>query len=97
MYTHGHSDHIGGSQYLSDIPNLEIIALADVATFLREKNDPRRLVPTKTFEGAYVLKKGNKEIYLSNHMNFHSTEGDLFVSVPNDKFLMVIDVLVWRR
>lgn len=93
VYTHGHSDHIGGSQYLKNIDNLEIIALNDVADFMREQKDPRRLVPTITFNGAYVLKKGDKEIFLLNHMNYHSNEGDLFVSVPADKFLMVIDVL----
>lgn len=93
VYTHGHSDHIGGSQYLKDIKNLEIIALKDVADFIREQKDLRRLVPTVSFNGAYVLKKGDKEIFLSNHMNYHSNEGDLFVSVPKDKFLMVIDVL----
>jgi hypothetical protein len=60
---------------------------------LREQNDPRRLIPNRTFEGALVLKKGDKQIHLSNHMNYHSNEGDLFVSVPQDKFLMVIDVL----
>lgn len=93
VYTHGHSDHIGGSQYLKNINNLEIIALNGVAEFLRERNDSRRLIPNRTFEGALVLKKGDKQIHLSNHMNYHSNEGDLFVSVPQDKFLMVIDVL----
>lgn len=93
VYTHGHSDHIGGSQHLSGIEGLEIISLAGVAEFLREQNDPRRLVPNRTFQGALVLKKGDKQIHLSNHMNYHSNEGDLFVSLPNDKFLMVIDVL----
>lgn len=93
VYTHGHSDHIGGSKYLANIENLEIISLTKVADFLREQNDPRRLIPNRSFEGALVLKKGNKQIYLSNHMNYHSNEGDLFVSVPEDKFLMVIDVL----
>jgi glyoxylase-like metal-dependent hydrolase (beta-lactamase superfamily II) len=93
VYTHGHSDHIGGSQHLSNIKDLEIISLTGVADFLREQNDSRRLIPNRTFEGALVLKKGNKQIHLSNHMNYHSNEGDLFVSVPQDKFLMVIDVL----
>lgn len=93
VYTHGHSDHIGGSQYLKNINNLEIIALKDVTDFIREQKDARRLVPNLSFNGAYVFKKGDKEIFLSNHMNYHSNEGDLFVSVPQDKFLMVIDVL----
>jgi len=93
VYTHGHSDHIGGSQYLVNIKDLEIIALTSVRDFLRDQNDPRRLVPNTSFDGAYVLKKGDKQIHLSNHMNYHSNSGDLFVYVPNDDFLMVIDVL----
>lgn len=93
IYTHGHTDHIGGSEHLKNIPNLEIIALEGVADFLREKNDPKRLPPTKTFAGAYVLRKGNKQIDLSNPLNFHSNEGDLFVSIAEEKFLMVVDVL----
>ena len=93
IYTHAHIDHIGGSHHLKDIPNLEIIALDGVATFLREQNDPERLLPTRTFAGAYVLRKGDKQIDLTNPLNFHSDEGDLFVSIAKDKFLMVIDVL----
>lgn len=93
VYSHGHSDHIGGSNHLSDVSGLEIIALSKTAEFLREQKDPRRLIPTKTFEGAYVLKKGNTVVHLNNHMNYHSPEGDLFISVPGEKFLMVIDVL----
>ena len=93
VYTHGHSDHIGGSQHVRDINDLEIISLTEVANFLSEQNDPRRLIPNKTFEGAFALKKGDKEILLSNNLNYHSNEGDLFVYIPKDKFLMVIDVL----
>ena len=93
VYTHGHTDHIGGSKFLKDIENLEIIALESTASFLRLKNDPRRLVPTKTFTGAYVISKGDKQIHLSHHSNYHSNEGDLFVAIAKDKCLMVIDVL----
>lgn len=93
VYSHGHIDHIGGSQYLKNIKNLEIIALKGTADFLKEKNDPKRLVPTKSFAGSYTLKKGDKEIFLSSPLNYHSNEGDLFVSIPKDKFLMVVDVL----
>jgi glyoxylase-like metal-dependent hydrolase (beta-lactamase superfamily II) len=93
IYTHAHIDHIGGSGHLKNIPNLEIIALEGVADFLREQNDPKRLLPTKTFAGAYVLRKGDKQIDLSNPLNYHSDEGDVFVSIAKDKFLMVVDVL----
>ncbi|TAI47467.1 MBL fold metallo-hydrolase [Flagellimonas allohymeniacidonis] len=93
IYSHGHSDHIGGSQHLSNIKNLEIISLTGTEAFLREQNDPRRLIPNKTFEGAFILKKGNTRIHLNNHMNHHSPEGDLFISIPEQQFLMVIDVL----
>ncbi|MDX1478841.1 MAG: MBL fold metallo-hydrolase [Saprospiraceae bacterium] len=93
IYSHGHSDHIGGAQHLADIQDLNIIALTPTAHFLREQQDPRRLIPTQTFEGAYVHKTGDLAIHLSNHMNYHSPEGDLFVSIPSERFLMVIDVL----
>jgi len=94
IYTHGHIDHIGGSKHLKDIKNLEIIALEETASLLATRNDPRRLVPTKTFNGAYVLTKGDKQIHLSNHLNFHSDDGDVFVSIPQDKFLMVVDAVL---
>lgn len=93
VYSHGHSDHIGGAQYLTNIKNLEIIALSGTADFLREQQDKRRPVPTKVFNGAYIIKKGETAIHLSNPINYHSPEGDLFISVPAQKFLMVIDVL----
>jgi glyoxylase-like metal-dependent hydrolase (beta-lactamase superfamily II) len=93
VYSHSHIDHIGGSGYLKNIPNLEIIALEGVAEFLREKNDPKRLLPTNTFKNSYVLRKGDKQIDLTNPLNFHSDEGDLFVSIAGDRFLMVNDVL----
>lgn len=93
IYSHDHSDHIGGSQHLSNVEGLEIIALNNVAEVLREQKDPRRLIPTKTFDGAYVLKSADLAIHLSNPMNYHSTEGDLFISIPSENFLMVVDVL----
>ena len=93
IYSHAHSDHIGGSQHLSGIKNLEIVALEGVAAFLREQKDPRRLIPTKTFQAAYVLQIGGKRSHLTAPLSYHAHEGDLFISIPDDKFLMVIDVL----
>lgn len=93
IYTHSHVDHIGGSQQLKDIPNLTILASQHVTDFLVEKNDPRRLIPTQTYTGDYVVNMGTETIRLDHHGNFHSTESDAFVYLPKRKFLMVIDSL----
>jgi len=93
IYTHSHVDHIGGSQYLQNIPGLKILASQPVTDFLVEKNDPRRLIPTQTYTGDYVVNMGTETIRLDYHGNFHSTESDAFVYLPKRKFLMVIDSL----
>ncbi|MDX1409217.1 MAG: hypothetical protein R3330_13815, partial [Saprospiraceae bacterium] len=36
---------------------------------------------------------GDLAIHLNHHMNYHSPHGDLFISIPAERFLMVIDVL----
>ncbi len=93
VYTHAHVDHIGGSKYLKDIHKLKILASDSVAHFLKEKQDPRRLIPTKTFDDHYTIKMGHAKIKLEQYANYHSNEGDLFVYMPHQKLLMVIDSL----
>ncbi|HHI93501.1 MAG TPA: MBL fold metallo-hydrolase [Gammaproteobacteria bacterium] len=93
VYTHSHVDHIGGSQHLKNIPGLKIIAHQAVADFLKEKNDPRRLLPTQTYSGDHVINMGSETIHLDHHGNYHSTESDTFVYLPQRRFLMVIDSL----
>ena len=46
VYSHLHKDHIGGSAAFKNIPGLQIIALDTVSDFLKEMNDPNRLIPT---------------------------------------------------
>ena len=93
VYTHSHVDHIGGSHNLKEIKGLEIWALQSVADYLKEKDDPRPLLPTKTFGKKHALRFGTATIELENHGNYHSDEGNLSVYLPQSKFLMVIDVL----
>ena len=51
LFAHTSKDHIGGSvQPLKSIPGLQIIALDTVSDFLKEMNDPNRLIPTVTFK-----------------------------------------------
>lgn len=92
IYTHAHKDHIGGSAAFADIDGLEIVALSGVAEFLAEKRDPRRLVPTRTFDDELEIDRGGVRIELRG-ANYHSDEGDAIVYVPHARFLMAVDTL----
>ena len=93
VYSHAHLDHIAGTELLlKKIPNLEIIAERGVSDFLKEKKDPRRPIPTTTFDGKQTLTVGSAKIELKRG-NWHSNEGDLFIYLPDKKFLMAIDTL----
>src|SRR6202035_3973246 len=49
IYSHIHKDHIGGSAAFKDIKDLKIIATEGVSEFLKEQNDPNRLIPNVAF------------------------------------------------
>ena len=90
IYSHIHRDHIGGSPAFKDIPGLKIVSLKSVADYLKEQNDPERLLPTETFESHKTIKLGGKTVELTRHF-YHSSEGDLFIYIPEAKFLMAVD------
>ena len=90
VYSHVHKDHIGGSATFKDIKGLQIVALDSVSDFLKEMNDPDRLLPNVTFKSAKTIKLGGKTVELTRRM-YHSPEGDLFIYIPEAKFLMAVD------
>lgn len=90
IYSHIHRDHIGGSAAFRDIKGLRIVALNSVAAFLKEQNDSNRLLPNETFDSQKTIKLGGKTVELTKHF-YHSNEGDLFIYVPEAKFLMAVD------
>jgi glyoxylase-like metal-dependent hydrolase (beta-lactamase superfamily II) len=90
VYSHTHKDHIGGSAAFKDIKGLQIVALDTVSDFLKEMNDPSRLVPNVTFKTEKTISLGGKTVELTRH-DYHSNEGDLFIYVPEAKFMMAID------
>jgi glyoxylase-like metal-dependent hydrolase (beta-lactamase superfamily II) len=90
IYSHLHKDHIGGSVAFKNIPGLQIVALDTVSDFLKEMKDPNRLIPTVTFNSTKTIKLGGKTVELTRH-NYHSNEGDLFIYVPEARFLMAVD------
>ena len=89
-YSHSHKDHIGGSAAFKNIKDLKIVALESVSDFLKDMNDPNRLLPNVTFKSEKTIKLGGKTVELTRHY-YHSSEGDLFLYVPHAKFLMAID------
>jgi len=91
IYSHGHSDHIGGSHRLARA-GLAIIAEERVAKFIGQKQDGRRLSPTSTFREETILRIGSRTISLKRD-EFHSPEGDLVIYLPEEKVLMAVDLI----
>ena len=90
IYSHIHKDHIGGAAALKDIKDLKIVATEGVAQFLKEQNDPNRPVPNLVFGDKKTINMGGKTVELSRHF-YHSRDGDLFIYVPQAKFMMAVD------
>ena len=99
IYSHAHSDHIGGAKSLGGQPI--IVAHAETNRLLRRDNDPNRPLATVTFDDRYRLSVGTQVLELSYHGNAH-LPGNIFVYAPKQRTLMVIDVIFpgwmpWRR
>ena len=90
VYSHAHKDHIGGSAAFKNTKDLKIVAVEGVASFLKEQNDPSRLIPNLVFSDKKTLTLGGKTVELTRHF-YHSVEGDLFIYVPSAKFMMAVD------
>lgn len=91
IYSHGHSDHIGGSHRIAK-PGIEIMAEERIAEFVAQKKDPRRPVPTRTFNKELTFRKGSRTINLVRD-GFHSADGDLLLYLPKEKVLAGIDLM----
>jgi len=99
IYSHSHTDHIGGTKGLGGHPI--IISQEETKRLLLRANDPNRPIPTITFKDKYTLKVGGKALELSYHGVAHEP-GNLFIYAPAQRTLMVVDVVFpgwmpWRR
>jgi glyoxylase-like metal-dependent hydrolase (beta-lactamase superfamily II) len=92
VYSHGHTDHIGGSVIFKDVPGLTIVAQTQVAESLKELANPGILPPTKIFDDAYNFSAGGARIELKS-AKFHSEDRDVIIYLPNQKFLMAVDTI----
>ncbi len=99
VYSHSHTDHIGGAKSLGGNP--VIIAHAETKRLLERAGDANRPVPTKTFNNSFTLKLGDQKLELSYHGNGHEP-GNIFIAAPEQKTLMVVDLIFpgwmpWRH
>jgi glyoxylase-like metal-dependent hydrolase (beta-lactamase superfamily II) len=90
VYSHEHTDHIGAANLFPK--NVTIVAHEETARVLAARNDPRRPVPTVTFDDRYTLKVGDQTLELEYRGNNH-TPGNIFIYAPKQKVLMLVDVV----
>ncbi|MBW8841076.1 MAG: MBL fold metallo-hydrolase, partial [Sphingomonadales bacterium] len=99
IYSHAHTDHIGGVNDLGGRP--VIIAQEETKRLLERAKDARRPLPTVTFKDRYTLKVGSQLLELSYPGSPHEP-GNIFIYAPEQKVLMVVDMVFpgwmpWRR
>jgi glyoxylase-like metal-dependent hydrolase (beta-lactamase superfamily II) len=96
IYSHAHLDHIGAAGIFPK--NATYIAQQDTAAALQRavsliKNDSAiPPVPTVTFPINYTLQIGNQTLELNYYGDNHMP-GNLFIYAPNQKTLMLVDVI----
>ncbi|KAJ7920194.1 beta-lactamase-like protein [Mycena leptocephala] len=93
VYSHLHSDHIGGAS-LFNASRPTIIAHAETLSLLAALSplDPLRPLPHVTFQDKYTLRVGNQTLDLSYHGPNH-TPGNIFVYAPVQRVVLLIDVV----
>ena len=93
VYSHGHTDHVGGASAFNGIPKLEVVAPLIVAESIKELENPGILPPTVTFQGEYNFSLGGEKIELKSSA-YHSEDTDVYIYLPKQKFLMAVDTIV---
>ena len=92
IYSHGHTDHVGGAAVFDDVQGLEVIAPTKVAVSIAEEGAPTILPPTVTYEDKYELTVGGEIIELKT-ASFHAEDEDAIIYLPKQKFLMAVDTI----
>ena len=92
IYSHDHTDHIGGASAFKDIPDLNVLTAAAVAASLTEDGFEGVIAPTETFEAQHTLKLAGDVIELRT-ASFHSEDIDVVIYLPEKKFVMAIDTI----
>lgn len=90
IYSHEHTDHIGAANLFPK--NAICIAQRETATILERRRDPRRPVPTVTFDRTYALTVGEQRLVL-DYKGVNHDAGNILIYAPCQKVLMLVDVI----
>lgn len=90
IYSHSHTDHIGGASLIGGHP--VIVAQSETKRLLIRDADPKRPIPTVTFDKTYTLKLGSQRLELSYYGDGHEP-GNIFIYAPEQKTLMAVDLV----
>lgn len=92
VYSHGHSDHVGGASAFSNIQDLQVVAPLKIAESIKSRGNPDILPPTITFQDQYNFSLGGEKVKLKS-ASFHSEDEDVFIYLPKQKFIMAVDTI----
>ena len=90
IYSNEHLDDIGGASLFPK--GAATIAHRDTAALLAKRADPRRPLPTVTFDEHYALTVGGQTLELDYRGNNHEP-GNIFIYAPRQKIVMLVDVV----
>ena len=90
IYSHEHTDHIGAAHLFDKTAT--IVAQNETAKLLATRNDPRRPMPTITFEDTYTLTVGDQTLVL-DYKGVNHAAGNIFIYAAKQKVLMLVDVI----
>lgn len=89
IYSHAHTDHIGAANLFADA---EIYAHRDAAALIPYIADAQPPMPTVTFDDRLTLNIGGLDILLEYFGPSHDP-GTIFISLPQHRVLMVVDII----
>jgi len=94
IYSHHHTDHIGGthSTFGRFGEGVTIIAHEETHRHLTKAKDPRRPLPSITFKEELIVRLGDDELVLS-YKGINHDEGNIYIYAPKQKVFVLIDVV----
>jgi glyoxylase-like metal-dependent hydrolase (beta-lactamase superfamily II) len=90
IYSHDHTDHIGGGAVFRD--TARFVAHENAAARIRERHNPDIVPPDITFRDKYELVVGGTRVRLVYLGENHSSS-NIGIFLPDERILMFVDVV----